>query len=98
MCQKDEQVVLELPAGIDESKKNRTIAADKCCVDILKHLWKFGIDMRGHCCGHGECNPSIVVAENYNKAGLGRVLFLIEEIDYLKRKWDLLQWQLVKVN
>ncbi len=98
MCRKGEQVVLELPAEIDSGKENRTIAADKCCVNILKHLWANGIDTRGHCCGHSECNPSIVVAENYNKAGLGRILFLIEEADPLKREWDLMQWQLTKVN
>lgn len=96
MCEKGQGVVLELPAEIDEGKETRTITADKCCVDILKYLWDNGIDTRGHCCGHGECNPSIVVPEGYHRIGIARTLILIEQVD--DREWDILQWQLTKMN
>lgn len=96
MCEKGKGIVLDLPAEIDEGKEVRTISADKCCVEVLKYLWDNGIDTRGHCCGHGECNPSIIVAENYNRIGIARALILIEEVD--DRGWDILQWQLTKVN
>jgi len=96
MCRKGEQVVLELPAGIDEGKEVRTISADKCCVKVLKYLWKNGIDTRGHCCGHGECNPSIVLPESYHRIGIARAWLLIEDVDM--REWDIFQWQLVKMN
>lgn len=68
MCRKGEQIILELPDGIDTAKKNRSIAADKCCVEVLKHLWEHSIDTRGHCCGHGECNPSIIISDDYKES------------------------------
>ncbi|MDD5327447.1 MAG: hypothetical protein PHY02_06490 [Phycisphaerae bacterium] len=96
MCQKGEQVVLELPDDIDPGKKNRTISADKCCVEVLKGLWGHHIQTLGHCCGHGECNPSIVVSSDYSRSDISHISFLIELVD--NRKWDIYQWQLTKVK
>lgn len=96
MCDKGDQVVMELPDHVDPGKEVRTISADRCCVDVLKHLWSRNIDTRGHCCGHGERNPNIVLPETYHQVGLAKALYETEQVD--DRQWDIFQWQLVKVN
>ena len=93
MCKK--QVVLKLPDNIDISKENRSISADECCVGVLQHLWSRNLDTRGHCCGHGKCNPSIILSDAYT-CNLAKVLCEIKQID--DRRWDIFQWQLTKIN
>lgn len=99
MCQENDQVVLELPDHIDRGKEVRSISADRCCVDVLKHLWRCRIDTRSHCCGHGKTEPSIILAGvTLTKNYIDFIEQTITAADKLKRKWLLLQWQLVQVN
>lgn len=106
MCKKGEQIVLDLPDFVDKSKKNRTISADKCSVNVLKHLWANGIETLSHCCGHGERNPSIIIQDGYilrdskllpqPVIGIEKIMSLIKEVD--NRQWEIFQWQLIQVN
>ena len=96
MCKKGEGVVLALPAGIDEGKRNRSITSDKCCVELLKYLWNGRVNTLSHCCGHGEQNPSIVISNGYSEDDITYIQSLIDQVD--SREWDILQWRIMKVN
>lgn len=90
------QVTLSLPDGIDPIKEVRSISCDRCCVDLMKHLWSKGILTLSHCCGHGKRKPSIVISEAYPITTIPIIESYIREVD--KRDWDILQWCLIKMN
>lgn len=41
----------------------RTVGIDNCIADLVAALQAAGIDMLGSCCGHGEGDGSILLAD-----------------------------------
>jgi hypothetical protein len=85
-----------MPDVIDPDRNTRTISCDQCLVEVVQHLWKYKIQTKGCCCGHGEQLPSIVVSSGYGSDDIDRIEQLIAEVDV--RHFHILQWQLICVN
>lgn len=98
MCEWGDTVVLPLPGHIHISKINRSVSADKCMEDLLKYLWKNGIQTLAHCCGHNDHYShlgdklSIVITDGYDGDGIKRIARLIQKVE--SRPFIIQQWRL----
>lgn len=65
----DLSVYVKVPADLSHTGETRFAmkGIDACIAPIVKALQDAGIDMRSSCCGHGQCDGEIVLAD-------GRVL------------------------
>ncbi len=75
MCKGEtEEVLVKIPADLSSTgeEKWKLSKIDKCIADIVEALQKYGIDMRGSCCGHGKTNGYILLKD-------GRILYLKNE-------------------
>ena len=95
MCKWGTEVVLDLPEDIHPEKENRTVSLDECIAEIIQNLWLDGCQTLGCCCGHGKENPSIVISEGYDEAGVHRIAEFLRQNDC--RSWAIEQWKLVTV-
>ncbi len=62
MCRnKTEEVLVKILADLSCNGKEKWKLAkiDECIASIVEALQKYGIDMRGSCCGHGEVDGTI---------------------------------------
>lgn len=67
MCKKgnNEVIKLRIPADLSSTGMAymKWVKIDRCIAGIVEALQKGGIDMRGSCCGHGECDGSIFLQD-----------------------------------
>jgi len=74
----DETVRVKITAERSPTGKAyyRDMPIDKCIAPIVRALQEGGIDMNGSCCGHGECEGCIALAD-------GRELIILEPEDVI---------------
>ena len=67
MCEwgTDVEVRVKIPADLSYTGEDRWAVkpVDACIAPIVEALQQAGINMRGCCCGHGEYNGSILLAD-----------------------------------
>jgi len=88
--------IIKLPKNIMPGKEIRTVSIDTEIIKEIKWLWKNKIQTLGCCSGHRKENPSVVIADGYDKTEIKKIVKLLAMID--NKKWDILQWQVKKVN
>lgn len=72
MCKdQTEEVLVEIPADLSHTGKAylKYACIDKCIAPLVRALQHAEINMRGSCCGHGEGDGEILLAD-------GRVLII----------------------
>jgi hypothetical protein len=76
MCEHGDTVPVEVKvvAGVSHSGRDewKVKPIDRCLSDLVRALQDGGIDMLGSCCGHGERQAQIVLAD-------GRRLFVCRD-------------------
>ena len=67
------------------------VSLDACIAEDIQRLWAAGIWTLGSCCGHGDVNPSVVLASH---ADGERAL---EVLSARERRWDVMAWVLTPI-
>lgn len=72
---------------------NKTVCLDACIADAIQLLWSLGYVTAGCCCGHGETEPHVILADHNSEDAPVQVAKLLEEVD--GRPWRVGRWELV---